>query len=192
MAGVSCVNEKLLAEFLQYNKQYAVGGVAEYIEKVRSNPTFIANPASYMKEWIKKRGTTEELRVPEDWASRGLQYALGMTDIDGMALKVKKRIAIASAAISVDEKLLAEFLQRDDRYEARGVPEYIEKVRSSPDFIANPGTYIKKWIKKRGKTEELRFAEDWSLQGLQYALGMTDIDGMALKVKKRITGFSSA
>lgn len=89
---VDPVDGKKLAKFLAHDDRYYAEGVPEAIAKVRANPEFKANPHEFMKAWQKKRGYTEELRVPADWAQRGLRYAMGLATIEGIHIKPKKII----------------------------------------------------------------------------------------------------
>lgn len=49
----------------------------EYADRVMKKPEFLANPRAYIENAIKKRGCTEELRIPEDPVRTVLAQFLG-------------------------------------------------------------------------------------------------------------------
>jgi len=60
--------EKQVSEQYSHLGKEVVDKIVEKIESVLASAKYQADPKKYMSEWTKKRGRTEELRIPEDQA----------------------------------------------------------------------------------------------------------------------------
>jgi hypothetical protein len=76
------------------NSYYSSEQLREYIDNILNDAVFLSDPKAYMQAWTKRRGYTEEFRMPED-------VARGFFDLNFGAKTTNK--AIVADGYSRDE-----------------------------------------------------------------------------------------